>query len=86
MAEQANELQSSGAYSKMPAYIGTKVVCAVPMDEVTFLKRYKNEPDNNNETRAGYLVEYEDGYKSWSPKDVFERSYRPITESERKLI
>lgn len=23
----------------------------------------------------GYLVEYEDGYISWSPKDVFEKGY-----------
>lgn len=26
----------------------------------------------------GYLVEYEDGYQSWSPKNVFEESYRKI--------
>lgn len=25
----------------------------------------------------GYLVEYKDGYKSWSPKDVFEKAYKP---------
>lgn len=24
----------------------------------------------------GYLVEYKDGYKSWSPKSVFEEAYR----------
>ena len=25
----------------------------------------------------GYLVEYNDGYKSWSPKSVFEEAYKP---------
>lgn len=25
----------------------------------------------------GYLVEYKDGYKSWSPKSVFEEAYKP---------
>ena len=25
----------------------------------------------------GYLVEYDNGYKSWSPKDVFDAAYRP---------
>ena len=28
------------------------------------------------ETEQGYHVRYEDGYESWSPKDVFERAYK----------
>lgn len=28
--------------------------------------------------RPGYTVKYEDGYTSWSPKDVFEAAYIPI--------
>ena len=27
----------------------------------------------------GYLVEYDGGYQSWSPKDVFEDAYRPTS-------
>ena len=27
----------------------------------------------------GYRVRYPDGYESWSPKDVFERAYLPVT-------
>ena len=27
--------------------------------------------------KAGYLVEYEGGYQSWSPADVFEKAYKP---------
>lgn len=34
----------------------------------------------------GYKVIYEDGYISWSPKEVFERCYREITLNEKGLI
>lgn len=78
--------RDNGVSAKMPSYIGTKVVCAIPMDEVSFLRTYKNQPDNDNETQPGYLVVYEDGYKSWSPKETFERAYRRITDAERRLI
>ena len=27
----------------------------------------------------GYYVIYEDGYRSWSPKNVFEKAYQPLT-------
>lgn len=27
-------------------------------------------------TQDGYNVEYEDGYTSWSPKEVFEKAYK----------
>lgn len=30
------------------------------------------------EQQQGYAVKYEDGYISWSPKDVFEAAYLPI--------
>ena len=26
----------------------------------------------------GYIIKYPDGYISWSPKDVFEKAYRPL--------
>lgn len=42
-------------------YIGTKIVGAMPQQS--------NGAD-------GYMVVYEDGYVSWSPKDVFEKAYR----------
>jgi hypothetical protein len=56
-------------------YIGTKVVEAKPMDGKTFTSitgRVMGEGE-------GYLVRYEDGFKSWSPKDVFEAAYKPTT-------
>lgn len=33
-------------------------------------------PKNENQSDEGYLVQYEDGYISWSPKETFESAYR----------
>lgn len=71
----------------MESYIGTKIVKAEPMDKFTFQKTVKGEtPSAEEENYEGYFVQYEDGYKSWSPKITFERSYREITEEEKKLV
>ena len=58
----------------MKNYIGTKKVSAQPMtaDEAV-TKGYKV---GNHEHEDGYEVEYKDGYKSWSPKEVFKESYK----------
>lgn len=52
-------------------YIGTKRVTAWP----------QNAPadQHGSETLEGYAVKYADGYVSWSPKDVFEAAYQPVT-------
>ncbi len=34
-------------------------------------------PKSMETVEEGYKVIYEDGYESWSPKDVFEKAYRP---------
>jgi len=34
--------------------------------------------EQEKEDRPGYAVKYEDGYISWSPKDVFEKFYYPM--------
>lgn len=63
----------------MKSYIGTKVVQAeLQMKEFKDLGGARNEP--------GYKVVYEDGYVSWSPKNVFERCYREISSAEKELI
>ena len=67
-------------------YIGAKLIRAFSMDECSFLKTYKGEDVSNRETRPGYFVEYPDGYKSWSPKAVFEEAYREVSASEKKLF
>lgn len=35
---------------------------------------YDKDIENHEETEQGYHVRYEDGYESWSPKDVFEKA------------
>lgn len=65
----------------MKMYIGTKVIKAEPMtmkeaQKVLGRKIATLKPVTVEEN--GYLVEYKDGYKSWSPKDVFEEAYREV--------
>lgn len=36
--------------------------------------------------KPGYAVKYEDGYTSWSPKDVFERFYYPLEDGDQNMI
>lgn len=72
-------------------YIGTKVIAAEPMTEEEFIANPKNWPGYPYEKpadggRPGYRVRYEDGYVSWSPKEVFERCYRETTVAEQRLV
>jgi len=68
-------------------YIGCKVIKAKPMNELRFINEIRNEDvPQNREDRAGYLIGYPGGYKSWSPKEVFETVYRPMKVSEVQLI
>jgi len=62
----------------MQKYIGVKLIEAKPMTSTEasmYLDRFI--PDSVR-GREGYLVVYEDGYRSWSPKLTFEGTYRPI--------
>lgn len=66
---------------QMKQYTGTKTVKAMPM---TMGEAYERKllkegvrPSECETDKAGYLVEYEDGYQSWSPADVFEKAYKP---------
>ena len=75
----------------MRVYIGTKIVQAEPMDEVTFTLMIRELPDvvavdEHGRGREGYKVVYEVGYHSWSPKETFERAYRLVTDAERRLV
>lgn len=71
---------------QMKQYTGTKTVKAMPMTmgEAYERKLLKNgvRPLECETDKAGYLVEYEDDYQSWSPADVFEKAYKP---SETRL-
>lgn len=72
----------------MKMFIGTKMVLARPMGRGEYnIYRGWQIPLDENPADEGFLVEYVDGgasnhpghagYISWSPKDVFERAYRP---------
>lgn len=62
----------------MKKYIGTKEVSATPAWQIEGTVYPKNDviPRSMNR-KDGYKVVYEDGYESWSPKDVFEKAYKP---------
>lgn len=70
----------------MVAFIGTKSVLATSMTRGEYNEyRGWQIPENEDPLEEGYLVEYVDGgkpnderhsgYISWSPRDVFEKSY-----------
>ena len=64
----------------MKQYTGTKTVKAEPMSMgEAFAKKLLKKDIKLSDVKkwkAGYLVEYEGGYQSWSPADVFEKSYK----------
>lgn len=70
----------------MKEYIGTKIVQAEPalrfqllsgeMRIVPYDQIRENGPVDAVAVEDGYKVVYQDGYESWSPKDVFEAAYR----------
>lgn len=72
----------------MQLYCGMKIIRAKPMNRLEYNElRGWTVPADENPEDEGYRVEYVDGgkantaeyagYVSWSPKDVFERAYRP---------
>ena len=65
----------------MKKYIGTKQIEAELMTLGDFVQEtgknpYGKDIEKHEETEQGYHVCYEDGYESWSPKDVFEKAYK----------
>ena len=72
-------------------YKGTKTVKAEPMNEsVAVEKGFARANKDGHEWREGYHVQYTnpDGsnYDSWSPKDVFEKSYQVAEDFKDRLI
>jgi len=65
----------------MKKYLGVKMIHAEPCSQDPFAGA-KNFGDLSKLSggiyREGYKVVYEDGYTSWSPKEVFEKAYRRI--------
>lgn len=65
---------------EMKKYTGTKEVSAKPMSLGEFRAYSGRDPyantENPGDSYMGYLVKCEDGYESWSPKNVFEKAYQ----------
>lgn len=53
----------------MKKYLGVKLIEAEPEEKLNL---------ESGKLKEGYKVVYEDGYTSWSPKDVFEKAYREV--------
>ena len=66
---------------KMKTYIGTKIIEAAPAVRMGGKVYDANELITRSMelVEEGYKVRYQDGYESWSPKDVFERAYLELT-------
>lgn len=66
---------------KMKTYIGTKIIEASPAIRKGGKVYDANEliPRSMDPVEEGYKVRYQDGYESFSPKDVFERFYLELT-------
>ena len=56
----------------MEKYLGVKLIEAEPLSGT------KTAENGDLLLQEGYKVIYEDGYTSWSPKDVFEKAYKQI--------
>lgn len=59
----------------MKTYIGTKQIEAEPMTEAEACEAGLLRTESYRDV-PGYHVRYENGYESWSPKDVFEKTYK----------
>lgn len=64
-------------------YIGVKILKAEPMTRGEYnKKRGWTIPKDENPKDEGYVVQYDTGYVSWSPKEAFEKSYTEVQEPE----
>lgn len=80
--------EQSGVTQEMPKYLGVKVIHAVPMIRGLYLGAQSPNQAISKTTynEEGYKVVYPDGYVSWSPKEAFEKAYKPLPEEYNGLI
>lgn len=85
-----NEMIGRKREAKMKIYIATKIVGGEPMTAREFETHTGRTivsgivaPSND---QPGYKVTYEDGYVSWSPAEIFERTHREVSTHESRLI
>lgn len=71
----------------MKTYIGTKIIKAEPMNLRDYNKFKKwSMPEDEDPEKEGFLVQYDNKYFSWSPKEVFEIAYREMTSNEKEYV
>ena len=80
-----NETGMTIPIEQFQCYVGAKIISATPMTEFSF-HELQGKPLPENEDRPGYMVEYPNNYRSWSPKEVFEEAYRPVSDGEKDLL
>ncbi len=87
---ETNHSRNESNVSITATHIGVKLISAEPMTRLAYNQfRGWDLPANENGDDEGFLVEYLDGgkanvegregYISWSPADVFEKAYRPVS-------
>lgn len=71
----------------MELYQGMKIIGAKPMTRGNYNKyRGWTIPPDENPEDDGFMVTYEGGYISWSPKKEFDEAYRKINMVEDKIV
>lgn len=67
----------------MNKYIGCKLLEAkeLTLGEYNKVRGWKI-PDNEDPEAKGYIVKYDNGYVSWSPKEIFEHSYLKVDDNK----
>lgn len=69
----------------MEKYIGTKIIEAEPQSQSESAGHKDLIAKSGGVDQPGYKVVYEDGYTSWSPKEVFEKAYRQTNGMKMEL-
>lgn len=70
------EMKNAEIGPSIEPYIGVKLVQAFPEMKSSIVREGSGDVSKSED---GYAVIYENGYKSWSPKEVFEKAYRRTT-------
>ena len=77
MGEVINMSNGNARLSGLTTYIGVKILGGKPMTRGEYCKfRGWELPADENGDDAGSIVQYKDGYISWSPAQQFDDAYR----------
>lgn len=70
----------------MKNYLGVKKLRAMPvtLGEYNAHKGW-DIPEDEDPDKQGFLVQYPDGYESWSPADTFTAAYLPMSDDSTRI-